>query len=213
MKSDREFIDGIYEKAAKIMKENTEIVAKDKARKEKNLHHIWSKYGQRGIIIAASVCLCIFGYVMDGKKSSHKTEVEGGNPQLRTTNNYSLEPHQEDDSGSNHVEENVFILGEILAWSHEGDNVILTMKATETSSVINDYNMSVVLGSDVIYSEDYIQLSKDFKRKSYVGDIILLSLTKAEEQYEVVDTARDIYYPVGSDLYESSIGQQITNEN
>ena len=209
MKSDREFIDGIYKKAAKIEAEGKSVSTEDKYEKRKVLHQLFGTKGQRGILVAASVCLCIFGYFMIGRKPSLETIPNEGEPQLRTSN-YMFEDQGEEVTRGVSSGEEVYVAGEILSWNQQGDSIVLSVKPKNTQE--EEDTISFAIANEITFTKDYIKFSNESDKKSYVGDILIFRLIKIEDNYEAIDTTQDVYYPVGDNSYESFAGQKITEE-
>lgn len=209
MKSDREFIDGIYKKAAKFEAEGKSVATQDEYEKRKVLHQLFGTKGQRGILVAASVCLCILGYFMIGRQPSLETIPNEGESQLRTSN-YMVDDQREDATRSIPRGEEVYVTGEILSWNQQGGSIVLSVKPKNTKD--EEYTISFAVENEITFTKDYIKFSNESEKKSYVGDILVFHLMKTEDNYEIIDTTQDIYYPVGDNSYESFAGQKITEE-
>ena len=211
MKSDREFIDGIYEKAARYEAEDKSVTTQNKYEKRKTLHQLFGSKAQRGVLIAASVCLCFLGYVMIGRKPSIETIPDEGEPQIRTSN-YMIEGQKGEVSRGIPSGEQVYVTGEILSWNQQGSNIVLSVKPKNIKNADKEDTISFVIGSETTYSNEYIKLSNESDKKSYVGDILIFRLIKTEDNYNILDTSEDIYYSVGDNTYESITGQRITDK-
>lgn len=211
MKSDREFIDGIYKKAAKFEAEGKGVAIQDKDEKRKLLHQLFGAKVQRGILVAASVCICVLGYFMTQRKPGLEDMPEVGEPQIKTSN-YMVEDQQEDAIRSIPSGEEVFMTGEILSWNQQGENVVLSIKPKSAQYSEEEDTITFVIGGDTTFTKDYIKLINESEKKSYVGDILMFRLIKTADHYEMIDTDQDIYYPVGDHSYESFSGHKITVE-